>query len=593
MQLRYARLTTAGPVRDNNEDALDFWEPEDPITRAKLGSVALLADGVGGYGHGEVASQLAISEALNLFKVEPPDIAAYATLLRMFSAASAKVHATSLTEGYGAMATTLVASIIRGHTLSVAHIGDSRAYLIRKKTIARLTRDHSATALPVKLGFMLERKAMASPDRSRLTRCVGLEPFAHPDFASQQLEHGDIVLHCTDGLHAFVLDPEICEIVCRHHPYDACRELLALAEKRGADDNISLQLISVYDWEKVVQSSSSGAGPKNRAVAGLGDLAPGMLLDSRFELTDLIARSNMASIFKATDRETNGSVAVKVPLMALESDVAGFERFKREEEIGTRLNHPAVLKVVKVTTPKSRPYLVMEFLDGETLVKKLARQKPLPEPEAVQIASRICDALEYLHSNGIVHRDLKPQNIMVCKDGSLRIFDFGIAGMKQARRLTFVGFSPTMGTPDYMAPEQVKGKRGDNRTDIYSLGAILYEMATGSAPFEGESPYVVMNARVTGDPVMPRKLNSSLTPVLEEIILHAMESDPARRYPSAAAMKAELDNYESVELIGRYQHLRVPSGSRRSHQLWLIIGIVVAVQLILFFILLIVLRSRH
>ena len=593
MRLRYARLTTAGPVREHNEDALDFWEPKDPLERDKLGSVALLADGVGGFGRGEVASRLAIDEALQLFKAESPDIAPYATLLRMFSTAGAKIHATARADGKGSMATTLVASIFRAHSVSVAHVGDSRAYHIRNKTIRRLTQDHSATALPVKLGLMLERKAMASPERSQLTRCVGLEPFCQPDFATQLLQHGDFILHCTDGLHAYVLDEEMSQIICRHHPYDACRELLALAEKRGADDNISLQIISVHDWEKVVQSPSLGSGSKDKPAAGLGDLAPGMLLDKRFELTDLVARSNMASIFKARDRETNESVAIKVPLMALESDVAGFERFKREEEIGTRLNHPSVLKVIKVETPKSRPYLVMEFLDGETLVKTLARQKPLPEPEAARIASRICDALEYLHANGIVHRDLKPHNIMICRDGSLRIFDFGIAGVKQARRLTFVGFSPTMGTPDYMAPEQVKGKRGDNRTDIYSLGAMLYEMTTGATPFEGESPYVVMNARVTGDPVAPRKLNPNLTPVMEEIILHALERDPAERYASAGEMKRELDNYEIVELTNRFQHLRAPQISRGPSQLWLIIGIIVAVQVVLFFIAMIFLRGRH
>jgi serine/threonine protein kinase len=150
-----------------------------------------------------------------------------------------------------------------------------------------------------------------------------------------------------------------------------------------------------------------------------------------------------------------------------------------------------------------------------------------------------------------------------------------------------------MGTPDYMAPEQVKGKRGDNRTDIYSLGAMLYEMTTGSTPFEGESPYVVMNARVTGDPVAPRKLNPNLTPVIEEIILHAVERDPANRYASAAEMMRELDNYESVELTNRFQRLRAPQISRGPRQLWLIIGIIVAVQVVLFFIAMIFLRTRH
>ena len=200
----------------------------------------------------------------------------------------------------------------------------------------------------------------------------------------------------------------------------------------------------------------------------------------------------------------------------------------------------------------------MEFLQGQTLDALMKQLRPLPEPDAARIASRICEALQYMHANNVVHRDLKPQNIMMCSDATIRIMDFGIAKSSKARRLTFVGFSPTMGTPDYMAPEQVKGKRGDERTDIYGLGAILYEMATGATPFEGESPYAIMNARLTGDPVAPRKLNNKLTPAIEEIILHAMERNPAERYQSAAEMKAELDDYEKVELVGRHKHLQKP-----------------------------------
>ncbi len=136
-----------------------------------------------------------------------------------------------------------------------------------------------------------------------------------------------------------------------------------------------------------------------------------------------------------------------------------------------------------------------------------------------------------MHEHGVVHRDLKPQNIMICYDGTIRIMDFGIAKAAEGRRITFTGFTPAVGTPDYMAPEQVKGKRGDARTDIYSLGAMLYEMAVGVTPFEWrESCSSVMNARVTGDPVAPRKRNPKVSPQVEEIILHAMEREPGNRY---------------------------------------------------------------
>jgi serine/threonine-protein kinase len=317
------------------------------------------------------------------------------------------------------------------------------------------------------------------------------------------------------------------------------------------------------------------------------------VLDNRFEITDLVARSNMASIFKGKDRTTGQNVAIKIPLMALEGDIAGYERFQREEQIGASLSHPGILKVVKVEGQKSRPYLVMEFLEGETLAKIMARRKKLPVAEAIAYASEICDALDYLHANGIVHRDLKPQNIMVCTDGTLRLFDFGIARVEKARRLTFVGLTPTLGTPDYISPEQVRGKRGDLRSDVYSLGAILYEMVTGSTPFEGESPYVVMNARVTGDPEAPRKLDPEISPALEEVILHAMERDPRQRYETAGAMKKELNNLNLVEVTHRDQRLRAPQVGRGHRHMILLVSVLVVSWIGLFLALYFIIAHKH
>ncbi len=604
MRLRYARHSTTGPVRPINEDFLDFWESPDPLTREKQGSVAILADGVGGYELGEVASRLAVESAIKEFQSATGDMKPYTLLRRMFTTACSQVYERAMSEHKGQkMATTLVASIFRDGAVCVANVGDTRAYFIRQKTIRRLTTDHIATSVPVKLGLLLERQAMASPHRSELTRSLGAEPFCQPDFATQLVHHGDFILQCTDGLHACVLDEEMREIICRSHPYDACKELVALATKRGSDDNISMQLIEVRNWEEVAKTARVAMGasipPKKAAVAvaqvatGAGDPGPGTLLDGRFELTDLVARSNMASIFKAIDRNTGLSVALKIPLLALESDVAGYERFQREEEIGAKLNHPAILKVIKVDSQKSRPYLVMEFLEGKTLAEVLSKRKMLSEGEAVSYAVKICDALEYLHANGIAHRDLKPQNIMVCTDGSLRLFDFGIARVESARRLTFVGLTPTLGTPDYISPEQVRGKRGDHRSDIYSLGAILYEMVTGSTPFEGESPYIVMNARVSGDPEAPRKINLELNPAIEEVILHAMDRDPRGRYQSASEMKRELENLDKVEITHRDQRLRAPQPWKNRKYTALLIAVGVLGWIGLFFALFLFLSHKH
>jgi|GEM_PF-126614 len=556
MRLKYARVTEVGPVRSSNEDYLDFWEPEDPIERRATGSIAILADGVGGLGRGEVASRTATETALEIFKTQAKDLAPSKLMRQMFDEANSKVfEATHASKDKSAMATTLVIAIFRDSTLTIGHIGDSRSYLVRAGKIKRLTTDHTYAGFQVRLGLQLERNAMTSPHRSTLTRSVGQEPFCHFDLTTETLEPGDIIVQCSDGLYGYVTDDELNDIVAGNHPYDACKKLQALAEKRQTDDNFSLQIIHVRELE---QASISPLAAAARKTSLSGDVEIGTVLDGQFEITDLISRSGMAQIFRAIDLVTKNVVALKIPLMKFESDMAGFTRFEREEQIGTSLNHPCILKMYPARLAKSRPYLIMEYLEGQTLDELMQNMKPMPEPDAVKITSRICEALHYMHGQKVVHRDLKPQNIMICNDGSIRIMDFGIAKAAQSRRLTFVGFTPSMGTPDYMAPEQVKGKRGDERTDIYSLGAILYEMCTGSTPFEGESPYVIMNARVTGDPVAPRKLNHKLTPVIEEIILHSLERNPDQRYASAAAMKAELDDYEIVELTNRSHHLQAP-----------------------------------
>jgi serine/threonine protein kinase len=280
------------------------------------------------------------------------------------------------------------------------------------------------------------------------------------------------------------------------------------------------------------------------------DIRIGDSLDDRFQITELISRSGMSTIYKAIDSDRGGYVALKIPHMELESDAAFFSRFQREEEIGKKLSHPGVLKIIPVEQ-KSRPYIVMEYLEGRTLDRVLQAWQPFPIADAVETASRICEILDYMHGQNVVHRDLKPANIMLCDDGSLRIIDFGIAKAQAMRRITFGGFSPKLGTPHYMAPEQIKGKRGDARTDIYSLGAILYEMTTGSIPFTGQNTFELMNARLVRDPRPPREINPALTPQVEGIILHALERKPEDRYTSAAAMKAELDAPESVRLVNR------------------------------------------
>src|SRR5215472_7440092 len=231
----------------------------------------------------------------------------------------------------------------------------------------------------------------------------------------------------------------------------------------------------------------------------------------QYKLIEVIARSGMASIFKAVDQISGATVAIKVPYMQFESDVVFYGRFQREEEVGRRLNHPGIIKVL---TPqkKSRMYIAMEFVEGTSLRAIMREPGGLPAEKALDYARQLGETLVYMHGEGVVHRDLKPENVLVTAEGQTKIMDFGIALDESARRLTWSGLSSTIGTPDYMAPEQVSGRRGDVRTDIYSLGTILYEMLAGNLPFEGDNVYAVMRAKANDDPQPPSRYRSDLDP---------------------------------------------------------------------------------
>ncbi len=557
MKLTHAQLSSVGPVRQNNEDWIGFWEPDDDQEYLTRGAVAAIADGVGGLGRGEVASRLAVETAMRRFLEVKPGTLPRQSLFKMFTAANTAVYDRSMSEHeLGKMATTLSVALFRNNEVNVGHVGDCRTFLIKGGSISQVTTDHNYAAQQVAMGLISARDAAASDMRCMLTRSIGRELTVQVDYHTLQVEPGDFVIQCTDGLHFCVTDQEMLDIVAKKDPGEACRELIQLAERRGTDDNLSVQIIRV---ERVNTLSYFRGQPVfHEAEAPMAlEVQVGDVLDNRFKIDSVIARSGMASIFKAIDTKTGQAVAVKVPFMRFESDPAFFSRFQREEEIGKTLDHSSLLKFFPIEE-KTRPYIVMEFLEGQTLRNVLHSVKIVPVGEAVDIASSICDALEYMHQHKIVHRDMKPENIMICDDGRVKIMDFGIAKATGMRRITFTGFSPAMGTPDYMAPEQVKGKRGDARTDIYSLGAILYEMVTGEPPFEGTNPLAIMNARLLGDPIAPTRLNPSISPQVEEIILHAMEQRPEFRYPSAAAMKADLDNPDKVELTGRVNRLRPP-----------------------------------
>ena len=231
--------------------------------------------------------------------------------------------------------------------------------------------------------------------------------------------------------------------------------------------------------------------------------------------------------------------------MQFESDVVFFGRFQREEEVGRRLDHP---NIIKVLTPrkKSRMYIAMEYVEGLSLRAMMRDKQPIPAARALDLTRQICAALIYMHGEGVVHRDLKPENILITDDGQIKIMDFGIALDESARRLTWSGLSSTIGTPDYMAPEQVSGRRGDARTDIYALGTILYEMLTTELPYSADNVYNMMRSKTNEDPQPPSASCPTSIRISKRSFCMPSSGCPRIAITSAAEMCAELQDPSRV-----------------------------------------------
>jgi serine/threonine-protein kinase len=264
-----------------------------------------------------------------------------------------------------------------------------------------------------------------------------------------------------------------------------------------------------------------------------------------YRIDRVVANTNTDTIFHGTDLRNNTPVAIKMPYPELESDPAFADRFRREEEIGERLNHPGVIRVIP-EHHRSRPYLVLEWFEGRSLRELLSHGKLAPE-RATKITIDVCKALAYIHDHGIAHRDLRPEHILIDSSDGVKLIHFGRAAEAAAPRITFTNISQVIGAADYIAPEELKGKRGDARSDLYATGMILYEMLTGRKPF----PEPDLFSRVSKHPVPPREIEPTISPQLQEVIYRALERNPTNRYPNAHGFQRDLEHLDDVGVADR------------------------------------------
>lgn len=266
----------------------------------------------------------------------------------------------------------------------------------------------------------------------------------------------------------------------------------------------------------------------------------GKLLDNRYELLEVIGRGGMAMVYKAQDHRLNRSVAVKILRSDLAEDAEFRRRFRDESQAVAMLSHPNIVSVYDVSRGEIE-YIVMELIDGITLKQYMERRGKLNWRESLHFITQIMRGLSHAHSRGIVHRDIKPHNVMILRDGSVKIADFGIARLESSAQPTMT--QQALGSVHYISPEQAKGDRTDARSDIYSAGVVLYEMLTNRLPFEGDSAVSVAIQHLSSVPLSPCEIDPTVPEALEKICMKAMASDIEKRYQSAEAMIADLEEF--------------------------------------------------
>lgn len=281
-------------------------------------------------------------------------------------------------------------------------------------------------------------------------------------------------------------------------------------------------------------------------------LQDGEVID-HYRILNRLGAGGMSDVFRATDNNQGREVTLKFPHDEILGDPATFERFQREVKIGQKLDHPHIQKLYNMEGTPLAPYMVLEYVPGTTL-RAWLREHLLPHHDAEMgisaaqgLGAQVADALTYAHARGVIHRDMKPENVLVTPDGVAKVMDFGIAFIEGARRITWGSFSSQVGTPDYMAPEQIKGQRGDHRTDVYAVGIMIYEMVAGRTPYDGDNALVIMSQHVTDPPRPPSEFCPDVPPAWDELILKAVRRNAANRWETMAEFLAAIQAPESVD----------------------------------------------
>lgn len=518
LQVRVGFASETGK-RPNNEDYVGVHLGRPGSASGDI--VAAVADGVGGHKGGREAAELAVRCFIDAYASLPETLGVRHRAARALEAVNSWVHAQGRVDpALDGMGCAFSSVVLSRRVCHIVHIGDTRTYRLSEGRLERLTQDHIAG-----------RGDLAH----LLNRAIGFEEFARFDYATVGLRQHDRLMICSDGVHGALSDQQLQDILAeRTPPEESARSLVDAALAGGSSDNATALVLDIVDLPPADRDELT------HAISSLPILelpSSGETIDG-FRLGDILSDGRYSRLFRALDtRQGDREVVLKFPHPRVASEGSYRLAFVREAWVAARVRSLWIGEIIELPAERqTRLYSAMPFYDGETLEQRLNRSPQLSLADGIAIATKLVRAVVTLHRAGIIHRDIKPDNVILLKNGGLRLVDLGVA---RVPRLEDFPAQDIPGTPSYMAPELFAGQPGDEASDLFALGVTVYRMFTRAYPFGEIEPF---SRPRFGKPSPISRYRPELPAWLDAVVGKALSADPAQRFGDAIEFAHELEN---------------------------------------------------
>lgn len=554
LQIKSGHYSVAG-VKSQNEDSCGVVTPDEPLLTTK-GIAAVVADGMSASDDGKQASEGCVKSFLSDYFSTPETWSVKNSGQKILSALNRWLHGQGHRQYQSnkGMVTTLSALVFKSNTAYIFHVGDTRIYRLRDNDLEQLTNDH---------------RFVVSDDKSYLSRALGIELRVDIDYKTLAIEKDDIFIQLTDGVYEFVTDSLIKETILqeKENLENAAKTLVNLAEKNKSDDNLTCQIIQLTHLPK---ENETEFYDKLTELPFPPPLEPGLILDG-FKVIRHLFSNKRTEVYLVEDSQTNENVVMKAPSINYQDDPEYINQFLHEEWAGKRINNPHVVKILDIKRKRTALYYITEYIEGLSL-RQWLDDNPPPSLNLVRTFSKQIErGLRAFHRLEMIHQDLKPENILIDKHETLKIIDFGstkIAGIEEI--YLPIEVNNILGTINYTAPEYHIGSPGSNRSDIFSLGVIIYEMLTRHLPYGKEmSARNIKRARYTSI-----KHYSPEIPIwVDKAVEKAVNINPENRFSILSEFTYALNKPDSSLINADY----VPLIKRNPVRTWQAISLVLIV----------------